>query len=134
MEKRRLIAEIVFALGTLGCGVWAYREVGSVLGPDIGSGGIAGVSLGMFGVVFTLVPPIVTIWLARLTKSRWAKSWRNAHLTATLALIILPMMTTSVYALVISILVFPPVTVFFVIGSIAIWIATPPRRPAAVES
>jgi hypothetical protein len=134
MEKRRLIASVVFALGVSACGIWAYREVSWMFDPSIGSGNIAGVGLGLLGALFTLVPPIVTILLARLSGSRLARWWRNAHLVATLALIIVPMMTSSLYALIISILVFPPVAVFFVVGSIAIWIASPRTQPAAAES
>ena len=134
MAKRTLMARIIFALDVLGCGIWAYREVSWVLDPSVVSGGIAGVSFGILGVLLTLVPPIVTIALARLSGSRLATWWRNAHLIATLALIIAPMTTANIYVLIVSILVFPPVTVFFVSGSIAIWIAHPRPQPVTPRS
>jgi hypothetical protein len=122
MEKRRLIAIVIFVLNALGCGFWAYREV---FEPPTGSGGIAGVSFGILGALITIVPPIVTIALARLSASPLAKWWRNAHLIATLALIIVPMASSRMVVLVLSLLVFAPVTVFFVVGAVAIWVASP---------
>jgi hypothetical protein len=131
MERRRLLALVIVGLDVLGCGIWAYREVSWVFDPALGSGGIAGVSLGIAGALVTVVPPIVTIALARLSGSRFAMWWRNAHLIVTLALIIAPMIVSNFYVLIVSIVVFPPVGVFFVIGAIAIWIASP-RKPSAV--
>ncbi len=134
MEKRRRIAQLIFVLNVLVCGMWAYREVSWVFDPRLGSGGIAGVSLGILGVLITIVPPIVTITLARLSRSRLAMWWRNAHLIATLALIIAPMMMSNFYTLIVSIVVLPPVSVFFVVGAIAIWIAQPRTQPLASQS
>jgi hypothetical protein len=131
MEKRRLIAIVLFGLALLGCGLWMYREVSWMFDPATGSGGVAGVGIGFVGALFTIVPLVVTIWLARLTGSRLAKWWRNAHLIAALALIIVPILSSSAFALIFSMLVFPPVMAFFVIGSITIWIASP-RKPSVV--
>ncbi len=134
MDKRRLTAQILFAFNGLACGIWAYREVSWLFDPPAGSGGIAGVSYGILGVLVTVVPPIITIALARMSGSALAKWWRNAHLIATLALIIVPMAASSIIVLVASILVFPPVTVFFVVGAIAIWFGSPRTQPLTSES
>jgi len=134
MEKRRLIAQLIFVLNLLVCGMWAYREVRWVFDPRLGGGGIAGVSLGILGVLVTIVPPIVTITLARLSGSRLAIWWRNAHLSATLALIIAPMMTSNFYTLIVSIVVLPPVSLFFVVGAVAIWFAGPRTGPSTSET
>jgi hypothetical protein len=131
MDKRRLAAQILFVLNALVCGVWGYREVSWLFDPPAGSGGIGGVSSGLLGVLVTIVPPVVTIALARMSGSTLAKWWRNAHLIVTLALIIVPMAVSSVIVLVVSILVFPPVTVFFVVGAVAIWFANPRKLPPA---
>jgi hypothetical protein len=133
-ERRRLIAIVVFALDAVLCGFWAYREVNPVVDPSSGSGGIAGVSFGIVGMLVTIVPPIVTMVLASLTGSRLAKWWRNAHLVATFAFIIVPMAMTNLYVLIVSIVVFPPMTVFFVIGAVAIWIASPRTHALTPES
>ena len=57
-----------------------------------------------------------------------AKHWRNAHLAVTLALVILPVMG-SLRVMMVSIVVFLPVQLFFVVGALAIWIASPRTRP-----
>jgi hypothetical protein len=63
-----------------------------------------------------------------------ARYWRNAHLAVTLAMIILPMMGGGLDLMMLSIAVFQPVQVFFVIGAFAIWIANPRRQPLAQDS
>lgn len=130
-ERRRAIALALFVLDVLGCGIWVYREAMSILDAlGAGSAGIAGVSVsgGVVEGMYTVVPPIVTILLARASGSRLARHWRNAHLAVTLALIILPMLG-GLRMILVSIAVFLPVQVFFVIGSVAIWFANPRKGP-----
>lgn len=129
-ERRRVIAISIFVIDALVCGVWAYRAATSMLRllGGAGSGGIGGVGAGAVELAYTVVPPIVTIWLARASGSTpLARRWRNAHLLATLALIILPLMG-GLRVMLVSIVVFLPVQLFFVIGALAIWIASPRRR------
>lgn len=134
MEKRRrLIALAVFVIAALVCAVWAYWAATSMLRTlsGSGSGGIAGVSTGVLDVISTVVPPFITIWLARASGStRLATRWRNAHLAVTLAMVILPLMG-GLRVMMVSIVVFVPVQLFFVIGALAIWIASPRKRPDA---
>ena len=49
-------------------------------------------------------------------------------------MIILPMMGGGLDLMMLSIAVFQPVQVFFVIGAFAIWIANPRRQPLAQDS
>ena len=137
MEARRqFIARVMFVLDLLVCGVWIYWSVTSTLRmlSRGGSGGIGAVSTGV-ELFFTVLPPIVTISLARAAGStRLARYWRNAHLAVTLAMIILPMMGGGLDLMMLSIAVFQPVQVFFVIGAFAIWIANPRRQPLAQDS
>jgi hypothetical protein len=132
MEKRRKhIALVVFLLDTLVCGIWAYREASSMLEvlSGSGSGGIAGVSAGVVEGLFTIVPPILILWLARASGSTpLARRWRNAHLAVILALVIVPVMG-GLRVMMVSIVVFLPVQVFFVVGALAIWFASPRTRP-----
>ena len=130
-STRRAIALVVFVLDVLVCGIWAYREASSMLQvlSGSGSGGIAGVSAGVVEGLYTIVPPILTIWLARVSGSTpVARRWRNVHLAVTLALAILPVMG-SLRVMMVSIVVFLPVQLFFVVGALAIWIASPRTRP-----
>jgi hypothetical protein len=133
-ERRQLIATVVFILGLLICSLWVFRDLRAMFSPETGSGGIAGVSLGLTGILVTIVPPVLTIWLTQLSGWWLAKWWRNAHLAVTLALIVVPMAMTSMYVLIVSILVFPPVSIFFVVGAIAIWFASPGNPPSPSES
>jgi hypothetical protein len=130
-QRRRTIGLIVFVLDVLICPIWAYSAGALMLQAlsSTGSGGIGGVSVsgGVVEGLVTVVPPIVTILLARASgPTRLAKHWRNAHLAALLALIILPMMG-GLRLIMLSIAVFRPVQVFFVVGALAIWIAALPR-------
>ena len=120
--NRKLLTRIGLVLDTLVCGVWAYVAATSMLQrlSATGSGGIAGVSSGLPEILLTVVPPIVTIVLARASGSRLAKNWRNAHLAALLALIILPMMG-GLRVMMVSIVVLLPVQLFFVVGALMIW-------------
>lgn len=123
MEKRRrLLAPVILLLDALVCGFWAYWAATSMLRrlSATGSGGIGAISAGLLDSLITVLPPIVTILLARASGSRLAKHWRNAHLAALLALIILPMMG-SLRVMMVSIVVMLPVQVFFVIGALTIW-------------
>jgi hypothetical protein len=132
-DRRTVIAVVVFVVDVLVCGTWAYREAVSML--DIlsaaGSGGIAGISAGVLDGLFAIVPPIATIWLAWVSgPTRLAKYWRNAHLAILLALVILPVIS-GLRVMMVSIVVFLPVQLFFVVGALAIWIASPRPRPDA---
>jgi hypothetical protein len=120
--NRKLLTRIGLVLDTLVCGVWAYVAATSMLQrlSATGSGGIAGVSSGLPEILLTVVAPIVTIVLARASGSRLAKYWRNAHLAALLALIILPMMG-GLRVIMVSIVVLLPVQLFFVVGALMIW-------------
>lgn len=123
MEKRRrLLAPVILLLDALVCGFWAYWAATSMLRrlSATGSGGIGAISAGLLESLITVLPPIVTILLARASGSGLAKHWRNAHLAALLALIILPMMG-SLRVMMVSIVVMLPVQVFFVIGALTIW-------------
>ena len=132
MQRRRtLIARIIFVLDVLVCVIWAYWAATSMLHQlsGTGSGGIAGVSTGLPDVIVTVVPPVITIWLAGASGStRLATRWRNAHLAVMLAMVILPLMG-GLRVMMVSIVVFWPVQVFFVVGALAIWIASPRKRP-----
>jgi hypothetical protein len=134
MEKRRrLLARITLVLDALVCGFWAFWAATSMLRQlsATGSGGIAGVSSGVPEMLYTVVPPVVTILLARASGSRFAKHWRSAHLAALLALIILPMMG-GLRVIMVSIVVLLPVQLFFVIGALIIWLEDR-RMPAATS-
>ena len=76
---------------------------------------------GVLESLLTVVPPVITILLARASSSRLAKHWRNAHLAALLALILLPMMG-GLRVMMVSIVVLLPVQLFFVIGALTIWL------------
>lgn len=133
MEKRRhLMSQIALALDALICGAWAYMAVSRMLQSmsTSGSGGIGGVSVGggLVESLITVVPPIVTLSLARASGSTLAKYWRSAHIVALLALIILPMMG-GLRAILVSIVIRLPVQVFFVVGAVAIWFDRPRHRP-----
>jgi hypothetical protein len=135
MSRERL-ALIVFVAGALVCAVWGYRAAAAMLealggtgSTSSGSGGIAGVSMGLPALIVSVVPPVITIWLARAAGStRLATRWRNAHLAAMLAMLILPMMA-DLRVMMVSFVVFWPVQVFFLCGALAIWIASPRNRP-----
>ena len=132
LGRRRTIAFILFILDVLVCPIWAYAAAAFVLQSlsSAGSGGI-GVSAGVVESLFTILPPIVTILLARATgPTRLARHWRNAHVAVLLALIIVPLMA-GLRVMMVSIAVFRPVQVFFVVGALAIWIASP--RPQATS-
>ena len=134
MERRRKLARTMFVLDVLVCGTWTYLaasdpiRIYSGTGPE--SGGIAGISIGILNLAFTVAPPIITIALTRASGStRVARYWRNAHLAATLALVMAGMIG-SLRVLIVSIAVFVPVQVFFVVGAVAIWIpSVRPRNP-----
>jgi hypothetical protein len=125
-DRRRTIGFILFILDVLVCPIWAYAAAAFMLQSlsSAGSGGIA-VSSGVVESLITVVPPIVTILLARATgPTRLARHWRNAHVAVLLALIIVPLMA-GLRVMMVSIAVFRPVQVFFVVGALAIWIASP---------
>jgi len=130
MEARRLVlARVMFVLDVLVCAVWVYWSASSMMRmlSGSGSGAFARVSTGV-ELLFTLLPLIITIALARAAGStRLARYWRNAHLLVTLAIIILPLMG-GLTLMMLSIAVFQPVQVFFVLGAVAIWIASPRRQ------
>jgi hypothetical protein len=134
MERRRRLVRIALVLDALVCGVWAYWAATAMLRQlsGTGSGGIAGVSSGVLEMLYTVVPPIVTMVLARAAGSRQANYWRNAHLAVLLALIVLPMMG-GLRVMMVSIVVLLPVQLFFVIGALAIWFDktdNPPLPPS----
>jgi hypothetical protein len=112
-------------LDALVCGFWAYWAATSMLRrlSATGSGGFGAVSVsgGLLESLLTVVPPIITILLARSSGSRLAKHWRNAHLAALLALIIVPMMG-GLRLMMVSIVVMMPVQLFFVFGALTIWL------------
>jgi len=122
---RRQLARVVLLLDALVCGFWAYWAATSILRrlSGVGSGGIGAVSVtgGVLESLLTVVPPVITILLARASSSRLAKHWRNAHLAALLALILLPMMG-GLRVMMVSIVVLLPVQLFFVIGALTIWL------------
>ena len=103
---------------------------------DTGSGGIGSVSVSFVSpaapkLLLTVVAPVISIWLAHLSTRRMAKRWRNAHLLTTLALIIVPMVWFSPYTFFGSLAAFLPVQMFFVVGAVAIWFASPRSEPVA---
>lgn len=133
MEKRRhLLAQIALVLDAVVCGTWAYSAVSQLLQSMSASGsggiGVVNVSGGPVEMLYTIVPPIVTIILARLSGSTLAKYWRSAHIVALLALIIVPMMS-DLRAIMVSIVLLLPLQVFFVVGALAIWFDRPRHRP-----
>ena len=122
---RRQLARVMLLLDALVCGFWAYWAATSILRrlSGTGSGGIGAVSVtgGLLESLLTVVPPVITILLARASSSRLAKHWRNAHLAALLALIIVPMMG-GLRLMMVSIVVMMPVQLFFVIGALTMWL------------
>jgi hypothetical protein len=128
----RQLARTILLLDALVCGVWAYWAAMSMLrrlsGAGSGGMGAVSVSAGLLESLITMVPPIITILLARASRSHLAKHWRNAHLAALLGLIILPMMG-GLRAMMVSIVVMMPVQLFFVIGALTIWLDDR-RRPS----
>jgi hypothetical protein len=125
MEKRRqLLVRTGLLLDALVCGFWAYWAATSMLRQlsAMGSGGVGSVSVsaGLLDILSTIVPPIVSIVLARASGSRLAKYWRNAHLATLLTLIIMPMMG-GLRVMMVSIVIMRPVQLFFVIGALMIW-------------
>ena len=122
---RRQLARVMLLLHALVCGFWAFWAATSMLRrlSETGSGGIGAVSVsgGLLESLFTVVPPIITILLSRASSSRLARHWRNAHLAALLALIVLPMMG-GLRMMMVSIVVMMPVQLFFVIGALMIWL------------
>jgi hypothetical protein len=132
---RRQLARVVLLLDALVCGLWAYWAATSMLRrlSATGSGGIGAVSVsgGLVESLVTVVPPIITILLARASSSRLAKHWRNAHLAALVALIVLPMMG-GLRVMMVSIVVMMPVQLFFVIGVLTIWLED--RRTPSVTT
>ena len=132
---RRQLARVMLLLDALVCGFWAYWAATSILRrlSETGSGGIGAVSVsgGLLESLFTVVPPIITILVARASSSRLAKHWRNAHLAALLALIIVPMMG-GLRLMMVSIVVMMPVQLFFVFGALTIWLED--RRTPAVTT
>jgi len=122
---RRQLARVMLLLDALVCGFWAFWAATSMLRrlSETGSGGIGAVSVsgGLLESLFTVVPPIITILLSRASSSRLARHWRNAHLAALLALIVLPMMG-GLRVMMVSIVVMMPVQLFFVIGALMIWL------------
>ena len=133
MDRRRhLVTQIALALDALVCGTWAYWAASRLLQSMSagGSGGVGAVSVsgGLVEALYTVVPPIVTLVLARASGSTLAKYWRSAHIVVLLALIIVPMMS-GLRAMLVSIVLLLPVQVFFVAGAVAIWFARPRHRP-----
>jgi hypothetical protein len=136
MEKRRLmLARIMLGLDVLVCAVWIYWSLSSMrrMLSGTGSGAIAGVGTGV-DLFLTVLPPVITIDLTRAAGStRLARYWRNAHLIVTLAMIIVPLMG-GLSLMMLSIAVFQPVQVLFVIGAFAIWFGSPRRQSLVRES
>jgi len=134
-KRRRLLARVALVLDALVFGFWAYWAATSMLRrlSSTGSGGIASVSSGLPEMLYTVVPPIVTIVLARASGSRLAAYWRNAHLAALLALIIVPMMG-GLRLMMVSIVVLLPVQLFFIVGALTIWLDDRGTPPVTSES
>jgi hypothetical protein len=131
---------IALALDAVVCATWVYWSLSPLFAMvrDTGSGGMAATSVSFVSTVtlelfLTVAAPVTSIWLAHLSTRRLAQWWRNAHLLAILALIIVPMVWFNPYTLFGSIALFLPVQVFFVVGIIAIWIGSP-QRPSLVRN
>jgi hypothetical protein len=126
---------MALVLDALICGTWALWAATTMLDrlSGEGSGGIGVISIsgGVLESLFTILPPIITILLARASHSRFAKHFRNAHLVALLALIILPMMG-GLRVLLVSLVVTMPVQLFFVFGALTIWLED--RRTPSVTT
>ena len=130
-ERRRVIAVVVFVARR--CWSAALGRTGrlsrcSTSCPALAAAGLPASAPVVLDALFTVVPPFVTIVLARVSGSRLARYWRNAHLAVLLAMVIVPL-RASLRVLMVSIVVFLPVQVFFVVGALAIWIASPRQRP-----
>jgi hypothetical protein len=132
-ERRQLLMRIVLVLNVFVCAAWAFWSLSPLFEMwRTGSGGIAGVSFAApvaLQLLLTVAAPIVSIWLAHSSARRLAQRWRNAHLLTTLALIIVPMVSFNPYTFVGSVALFLPMQVFFVVGSVAIWLASPRKLP-----
>jgi hypothetical protein len=135
-ERRRRLMQVAMVVDGLVCAGWAYWSLLPMLAMlrDTGSGGIGSFSVGFASpaaleLVLTVAAPVISIWLAQLSATRLARWWRNAHLLATLALVIVPMVSFNPYTFFGSLALFLPVQVFFVVGSVAIWFASPRKLP-----
>jgi hypothetical protein len=106
LEWRRRIAFIVFILDVLVCPIWAYSAASFVLQSlsSAGSGGIGAVSVSG-GIVESLFTIVPPIVLM-----------------------------AGLRVMMVSIAVFRPVQVFFVVGALAIWIASPRPPQSSPES
>jgi hypothetical protein len=133
-QRRQLLMRVILVLDVFVCAAWAFWTLSPLFDMvRAGSGGVAAVSFASpagLELLLTVAAPVISIWLAHLSNRRLAKRWRNAHLLATLALIIVPMVSFNPFAFFGSLALFLPAQVFFVIGAVAIWIGSPRRQPA----
>jgi hypothetical protein len=134
-QRKQRFLRIVLVLDAVVCAAWAYWALSPLFEiPRTGSGGTGSASVSFVSpaaleLLLTVAGPVTSIWLAHLSAQRLAKRWRNAHLLTTLALILVPMMWFNPYTFFGSLAVFLPVQVFFVVGAIALWIASPRKLP-----
>ena len=134
-QRRQRLLPIVLVLDAVVCGAWAYWSLSPLFGmPRTGSVGVGSASVSFVSpaaleLFLTVAGPVTSIWLSHLSTRRLAKHWRNAHLVTTLALILVPMVWFNPYTFFGSLAVFLPIQVFFVIGAVALWIASPRKLP-----
>jgi hypothetical protein len=135
-ERRQLLLRLVLVLDAVVCTAWAYWSVSPLFAMvrDTGSGGIGSASVSLVSpagleLVLTVAAPVISIWLAHLSTRRLAKWWRNGHLLTTLMLILVPIAWFNPYTFFGSTALFLPLQVFFVVGAIAIWLASPRKLP-----
>lgn len=133
-ERRQLLMRIVLVLDVFVCAAWAFWSLSPLFEAyRMGSGGIGAVNVSIgpasLELVLTVAAPVVSIWLAHLSNRRLAKRWRNAHLATTLALVIVPMVWFNPFTFFGSLVLFLPAQVFFVVGSVVIWFASPRKLP-----
>lgn len=133
-ERRQLLMRVVLVLDVFVCTAWAFWSLAPLFEAQrMGSGGTGAVSVS-FGpagleLFLTVAAPVISIWLAHLSGRTLAKRWRNAHLLTTLALVIVPMVWFNPYTFFGSLALFLPVQVFYVVGAVAIWFASPRTLP-----
>ena len=135
-ERRQLLLRLVLVLDAVVCAVWVYWSLSPLfeMVRDTGSGGIGSASVSFVSpagleLFLTVAAPVISIWLAHLSACRLAKRWRNAHLVTTLALILVPIAWFNPYTFFGSSVLFLPLQLFFVVGAIAIWLASPRKLP-----
>ena len=129
MNLKAVLGLSIFIVGTVACGMWAYRWVAAFVSPETGAGGFGFVSAGLLllaaGLFAAVAPLFATFRLTRSSSARGlAVAWRTSHVLVSIATVGLVVFDSSLRSLVAAAL-FLPLQAFFANGALAIWIANP---------